>query len=394
MSYVKKMNPFVYLFAMGHFAVDWSQGAIPALLPYFIATCHLSYQDAGSLIFANILLSSITQPIFGYYSDKISKPWFIPIGPVLCGACITIIAFTTNYWVIFVCAMLSGLGSSIFHPESALMVNRIAGSLKGQALGSFSVGGNAGFAVGPIVAGFFAYAYNIHGLALFGIINAVLAAILYINMPKILKAAQTEEAAEIKAQPNRIRKNNWNAFGKLTVVIFSRSVGFTICNAFVPIYWISVLHSTPANGSLALSILFTMGAFITFLGGIMADRLGFIRVMRAAFVIMVPAMFLFTNSTNIWLSTFLLIPVAFSLFAPYSPIVVLGQTYLSKNVGFASGVTLGLTTTIGGIVSPFVGWCADQWGVSAALQILWIAALMGAVFAFIVPSPKELETNG
>ena len=184
---------------------------------------------------------------------------------------------------------------------------------------------------------------------------------------------------------------DWPAFSKLTVIIFARSIGFTICNTFIPIYWITVLNSTPANGSMALSILFTMGAFITFAGGVMADRFGFIRIMRVAFVVMVPAMFLLTNSTNIWLSTLLLIPVAFSLFAPYSPIVVLGQTYLAKNVGFASGVTMGLSTTIGGFVAPFVGWWADQWGVPSALQILWIVALAGAIFAFIVPKPKVLK---
>jgi FSR family fosmidomycin resistance protein-like MFS transporter len=386
-----KMNPLVYLFTMGHFATDWSQGAIPALLPYFISTCHLNYQDAATLIFANIALASITQPIFGYYSDKISKPWFVPAGPVICGICLTIIAFTINYWIIFACSMACGLGSSIFHPESALMVNKIAGNLKGQALGSFSVGGNAGFAVGPMAAGFFAYAYDIHGLVLFGIVNTILASILYKKMPHILDIAKKAEISETTAHPNEIKQNDWPAFSKLTVIIFARSIGFTICNTFIPIYWITVLNSTPANGSMALSILFTMGAFITFAGGVMADRFGFIRIMRVAFVVMVPAMFLLTNSTNIWLSTLLLIPVAFSLFAPYSPIVVLGQTYLAKNVGFASGVTMGLSTTIGGFVAPFVGWWADQWGVPSALQILWIVALAGAIFAFIVPKPKVLK---
>lgn len=388
---MNKMNPFVYLFAMGHFATDWSQGAIPALLPYFISTCHLNYQDAATLIFANIALASVSQPLFGYYSDKISKPWFIPVGPVLCGLCLTTIAFTTNYWIIFICAMLCGLGSSIFHPESALMVNKIAGKLKGQALGSFSVGGNAGFAIGPMAAGFCAYAFDIHGLVIFGIVNTILSAILYKNMPKILEIAKNAEVVETKAHPDEVKENDWPSFSKLTVVIFARSVGFTICNTFIPIYWITVLHSTPSNGSLALTVLFTMGAVITFIGGVLADRFGFVRIMRVSFLIMIPAMFLLTNSTNIWIATILLIPVAFSLFGPYSPIVVLGQTYLAKNVGLASGVTLGLSTTMGGLVAPFVGWGADQWGVSAALQILWIVAIAGAIFSFLVPKPKALK---
>ena len=386
---MKKINPYVYLFTMGHFAVDWSQGAIPALLPYFIATYNLSYQEAATLIFANMLLSSVSQPIFGYYSDKISKPWFIPLGPLLCGLCITLLGFTDNYWFIFLCSMFCGFGSSIYHPEAARAVNKISGKLKGQALGSFSVGGNAGFAVGPIIAGFCAYVFHIYGLIIFGIINLIFAALLYHFMPKILKQIENADLEEIKTHKSEEKLNDWKSFSKLTIVIFVRSIGFTICNTFIPIYWIHVLNASPSQGSLALSILFFLGAVITFIGGIMADRFGFIRIMRASFLIMIPTMLCFTNSTNLWLSTILLIPVAFSLFAPYSPIVVLGQTFLSKNIGFASGVTLGLSTTMGGLFSPLVGWGADTWGLTTALQILWIAAIFGAVFAFLIPTPKQ-----
>lgn len=388
---MNKLNPYVYLFTMGHFSVDWAQGAIPALLPYFIATCNLNYQDAATLIFANMLLSSVSQPIFGYYSDKISKPWFVPLGPILCGICLTTIAFTTNYWVIFICSMFSGFGSSIYHPQAALMVNKISGKLKGQAMGSFSVGGNAGFAVGPMVAGFCAYAFDIRGLVIFGIVNFIMAAFLYSRMPRVLAIADAADVAEHRAHPDDHKENDWGAFSKLTVVIFARSIGFAISNAFIPIFWIHILHASASTGSMALSILFSMGVVITFIGGILADKLGFIRVMRISFIIMVPAMFFLVNTTDLIIATLLLIPVAFSLFAPYSPMVVLGQLYLSKNIGFASGVTLGLTTTMGGLISPLVGWGADKWGLVPALQILWIAALFGAVFSFLVPKPKTLS---
>ena len=385
---MKKLSPYVYLFATGHFSVDWAQDAIPALLPYFISSCNLSYQDAATLIFANMLLSSVSQPIFGYYSDKVSKPWFVPLGPVLCGLCLTLLAFTQNYWFIFLCSMFSGFGSSIYHPEAARMVNNIAGDRKGQALGTFSVGGNAGFAIGPMVAGACAYAFDIHGLVIFGIVNAIIAFILYHQMPHILALVNDANLAEKQAHPGEVLTNDWSAFGRLSVVIFVRSVGFTVCNTFIPLYWIHVLHTSPSTGSLALSILFSMGVVITFLGGVLADRFGFLRVLRGSMLIMIPSMFFLVNSTNLIAATLLLIPVAFSLFAAYSPIVVLGQTYLGKNVGFASGVTLGLTTTIGGLISPIVGWGADQWGIPTALQCLWICAIIGAIFSFLIPVPK------
>ena len=384
-----KINPLVYLFTLGHFATDWSQGAIPALLPYFIATCGLNYQDAATLIFANILLASISQPIFGYYSDKVSKPWFVPAGPILCGVTVALIAFTTNYWVIFVCSMLSGLWSSIFHPEAALMVNKISGRLKGQALASFSVGGNVGFAVGPLVAGLCAYEFDIHGLAVFGVVNVFLAAILYYFMPRVLAQAATAETEEQKAHPLAERTNDWPSFGKLSIAIAVRSLAFKITNSFIPIFWITELHASASLGSVALTILFSIGAVFTYIGGLMADRMGFVRVMRLSFVLMVPAMFLLTHCADPTFAMLLLVPVAFSIFTPYSPIVVLGQSYLAKNVGFASGVTMGLGTTLGGLVAPFVGRAADFWGIGTALQILWIAAVFGAVASFLVKEPKK-----
>lgn len=386
---MKRLSPYIYLLSTGHFSVDWCQGAIPALLPYFISSCHLTYQQGATLIFANLLISSVTQPFLGYYSDKISQPWFAPLGSLLSGLGILLLGFTQNYWLIFALSMLCGLGASLYHPEAARMVNNISGMHKGQAMGTFSVGGNAGFAIGPLLAGFCAYTFDIHGLILFGLVNGIIALTLYHYMPQIQLLAQRDQLAEAKAHPNEEKTNHWGAFGRLTVVIFVRSIIFTACNAFIPLYWIHVLQTTPAAGSLALTILFSMGVVITFIGGLLADRFGLVRVLRGALTLMVPAIFLLVNSTNLLAATALLLPVALALFAAYSPIVVLGQTYLAKNVGFASGVTLGLTTTMGGLFSPLIGWGADQWGIQPALQILWVCALIGAIFAFLVPDPKK-----
>ena len=369
---MQRFDPRIYLFAGGHFATDWAQSAIPALLPYFISVCNLSYQDAGTLIFGNILLASICQPILGYYADKVSKPWLAPIGPVISGLSIAIMPFTTNFWVIFLCSMFSGLGSALYHPEAARMVN-----------------GLAGFAIGPMFAGFCAYIFDVHGLVFFGIFNCLLALVLYRQLPGIQADIRHEQIAEAKAHPDRVLTNDWVAFGKLTFVILGRSVGFSICNAFIPLYWINVLHTSPEQGSFALTVLFTMGAFITYFGGIISDRLGFVRVIRIAFTLMVPAMFLLTNSTNYVLSMLSLVPVAITLFAPYSSIVVLGQTYLGKNIAFASGVTLGLAVTAGGLFSPLVGRAADIWGLPTALQSLWIIAIIAAAASFTLPKPES-----
>lgn len=381
------MNRLVYLFSLGHFAVDWCQGAVPALLPYFILQYDLSYREAATLIFANMMVASVIQPVFGYYADKVSKPWFVPLGPLLAGASVVWIGFSTSYASLFAAAMVCGLGSSLFHPEGALMVNRIAGGEKGRALGSFSVGGNAGFAIGPAAAGLCAYGIGIEGLALFGVVNAAIAAAIFLCMPRALRAAAQSEAAAKKQRG--AAENDWASFGKLSIIILARALGFTLCNTFIPLYWIHVLGTDEGAGSTALSILFTVGACLTYGGGLLADRFSMRTIIRGAFLVMIPAMFLLTNSTDVTVATALLLPAAAAIFMPYSPIVVLGQTYLAKNAGFASGVTLGLTTTLGGLFAPVVGWAADLWGLQNALQILWVAGIAGLAAAMSLPKDRE-----
>ena len=369
--------------------MDWCQGAIPALLPYFIRNYDLSYQAAGTLIFANVLVASVLQPLFGYYSDRISRPWFIPLGTLFCGISVALMGYCTSFSAIFAAALLSGVGSAVFHPEAALMVNRIAAKAKGQALGTFSVGGNAGFAIGPIAAGICAYKLGIHSLLIFGIVNAVLAIALWTRMPYVLQQLSLFNKQETEKKAVKISENDWKAFGILSLPIFARSIGFTLSNTFIPIYWMTVLHASATQGTTALSILFTIGACITFGGGLLADRFGYVKIIRAAFLCMVPTYLLLTHTTDIWVATALLLPAAVSIFMPYSPIVVLGQTYLAKNAGFASGVTLGLTTTLGGIFAPLVGAAADRWGLVPALQIFWIAGLIGLIASLFLPEPEK-----
>ena len=386
-----RFDPRIYLFTLGHFSVDWAQGAIPALLPYFIATCNLNYQDAGTLIFANILLSSIAQPVFGYYADRVSKPWFVPAGPIISGVSLAVLPFVTDYWLIFLCSMLSGFGSAVYHPEAARMVNGLGGAQKGKALGAFSVGGNTGFAVGPMFAGFCAYVFDIHGLVFYGVFNVVAALLIHRYMSGILADIAKEQREEQAAHAGVARENDWPSFGKLSLAILARSTGFCVCNAFIPLFWIHVLGTSEQAGSFALTCLFALGAVITFFGGVLSDRIGFVRMMRVSFLVMIPVMFLLIHTTDVTVATLLLIPAAFALFAPYSGIVVLGQTYLGKNIAFASGVTLGLQGTLGGLVTPLVGRAADHYGIVAALQILWMVAILGAVASFLLHTPKALE---
>ncbi|MEE3452438.1 MFS transporter [Dialister sp.] len=201
-----------------------------------------------------------------------------------------------------------------------------------------------------------------------------------------------------KKEKGRLRRgkarNDWKSFGKLTVLIFARSIGFTVCKTFLPVFWIQVLHADASEGSFILTILFSLGCIITYFGGLLADRLGCVRMLRIAFISMIPAMFLLIHTENTLLAMILLLPASFALFAPFSASVVLGQKYLGKNVAFDSGITLGLSTTFGGLVTPLIGRAADTFGLVPALQILWAVSVPGAIFSFTLKSEKKEEKTG
>lgn len=376
-----KNKYYVYLTALAHLVNDTAQGSLPALLPLFITSYGLNYQDAAGLIFANTALASILQPFFGWLADKFSKPWLVPLGIILSGGSISAMAFVQSYWGLFALATMAGVGSAIFHPEAARMVNRITSGKKGTAMGTFSVGGNGGFAVGPLLAGL-TYIFGPHMLLIYIIINTTVAAAFMFFMPGMESLARTQEASPAFQKNTASLVNDWKNFYRLTVIIFSRAINFAVLNTFIPLYWISILKQPPASGNLALTIFFSFGVIVTWLGGVWSDRLGYVKMIRYSFILMVPVIALFTNSTHYWLSFLLLFPLGLAVFALYSPVVVLGQQYLAKSVGFASGITLGLGITIGGMVAPGVGWLADQYGIQLAWQILIPVSVIGLLFSY------------
>ena len=352
----------IFLVSLGHLSCDINGGALPAILPFLITAYGFDYQAAAGLMFAFSCLSSIIQPAFGYLSDKLSKPWFIPVGVLLAGGGLASIGFLHSYWAIFAAIALSGVGAALFHPEGARFANKVSGASKGTGLSLFSIGGNSGFVFG-----------RMSGILLYQISH--LSGMKKTETESAKAAGETEEV-----------KNNWKEFSKLTLAIISRSVLFVGCNTFIPLYWIHNFGQSKAAGAAALTCFCTFGVISNFIGGMLSDRFGYLRIIRLSYVVLIPSIVLFGLVDNLYAAFALLLPLGFSLYAPFSSMVVLGQKYLAKNIGFASGVTLGLATSMGGIVAPLLGWIADGYGLPRAIQSMTIVAVIGTVAAFLLVS--------
>lgn len=378
---IRKYGPPIF-----HCINDFGQGSLAALIPFFIANFGLNYYQSATIIFCNTVVASIAQPALGYVADRWRVPWFIPVGFSITLVSISAIALATSYEMILALSLIAGLGAALFHPEAALLVNRMQSNELGNAMGRFAVGGSAGFALGPLLAGG-VYVFGAHFLWVFTAI-ALIGVLLYVYA--FTGSAATDVVGESKssAKSTNTGANDWVSFGKLFFVIASRSILFSVLSIFIPILYITVINGEASASSLALTMYFAMGAVLTYMGGALSDKLGFLKTVRLGNLIFLPSVLVFIFAPNIWGFFGAMIPMAFGVFSQYGPITVLGQKYLAKNAGFASGITLGLGITLGGLVAPYVGHLADIYDVQTALMTLIPVGLMGLFMSFWLKEPK------
>ena len=378
---IRKYGPPIF-----HCINDFGQGSLAALIPFFIANFGLNYYQSASIIFCNTVVASVAQPILGYVADRWRVPWFIPVGFTVTLVSISAIALASSYEMILALSLIAGIGAALFHPEAALLVNRTQSNELGNAMGRFAVGGSAGFALGPLLAGG-VYVFDGQFLWLFTAI-ALIGVLLYVYA--FTGSTDTDAIGESKssAKSTNSGTNDWVSFGKLFFVIASRSILFSVLSIFIPILYITVINGEASASSLALTMYFAMGAVLTYMGGALSDKLGFLKTVRLGNLIFLPSVLVFIFVPNIWGFFGAMIPMAFGVFSQYGPITVLGQKYLAKNAGFASGITLGLGITLGGLVAPYVGHIADIYDVQTALMTLIPVGAVGLLMSFWLKEPK------
>ena len=396
---------FLYFLSVSHMSVDITSGALPAILPFYVSEYVMDYTSITGLMFASSFLSSFVQPLFGWLADKGSRQWFMGLGILLSCGSLAVTGFVTDYWTIFIAVSIMGLGSSLFHPEGARTVNALSGHHKGQGLSIFSVGGNAGFGFGPLIAVFLITNFGMKGISAFGLWGIFMCLASFLLVGKLKQAipstsfnsnvsTKNNDATEVSKEANQPKAvNDWNSFSRLSIVIFVRSVVFTGLCSFLPLFCIQELGTSAATGSLTISVFSMAGILATLLGGFIADKKGYVTVLRIGCLMMVPVFAIAILSHNIYVLYAMLIPLSIAVQGPYSSFVVLGQTYLAKNMGFASGVTLGLSTSIGGIVAPSLGKFADTYGISDVMYILIGITVLGAVTSLFLRDPQKIKLS-
>lgn len=367
----------------GHFFSDFCQGALPALLPFFVADRNLTYAAASSLVFVANIMSSIVQLIFGYLSDRFTTRWIMPVGLLLAGGGLALSGFVTNFVLILILVAISGIGIAAFHPEAAKLMNAASGKKRSTAMSIFQVGGNAGFALGPLLMTLSLVAYGLTGTLLLLIPTFIITAILFYQLKNFQNYEKRITYDDAGNEVGGI--DQWGPFTILTCTVICRSIVFFGLNTFLPLYMIHVMHQSPTVGSVALTLFITAGAVGTFFGGKLADLFGKKNVVLTAFITQTPLLLLFFLVDILALKMVLLIPLGLAVFAPSSVMVVMGQEYLPNRVGTASAVTFGLAISVGGIAVPLLGWGGDLFGLQAALLSICLIPIVSIFLTLSLP---------
>lgn len=374
--------------SLGHLVTDINQGALPAMLPFFIAAHDLSYAAAAGIVFAANITSSIVQPLFGHAADKFAKPWMMSLGLMLAGLGLALTGFFQRYSWIMLLAVVSGIGIAAYHPVAARLVNFAAGNRKSTAMSIFGVGGTGGFAIGPLLVTVPLLHWGMKGT----LVLTVPVTIMSIVMMTQFSRFETLESDKLQKTSSGLEQavEAWGAFLRLTITVIGRSIIFYGLNTFIPIYWINGLHQSKAAGAMALTLLAGSGILGNLLGGTLADRIGQKKVVLIGFTGLTLLLPLLISTDYVFIATLLLIPIGLMQSATYSPTIVLGQTYLPNRVGFSSGVTLGVAFAIGGGAVPIIGKIADIYGIWYAMASVACMPVLTSAISLTLPEANRI----
>lgn len=367
-----------------HAANDFYTGAVAALLPFFILHAQYSYAAVAGITLAATALSSIAQPAFGYLSDKFELRWLGLAGMLAAGIGIAVSGLLAHsYIAVWIVIAISGLGVAAYHPVATAEA-REAGGGTSSAMSIFSVGGNLGVALAPSAVILVVSWLGLPGTGLL-IIPAVILGLVYIlASPKNIFRTSRKSVATDSVSTTARQTDDWKAFGWLTSVLAMWSIAYVGTSTFISLYSIEKFNVSPSFASIALSVFPAAGALGTLLGGWLADKFGRLTIIRSGYLLAALAMLFIPLAPSAFLIIIATAVLGIGLFIPFAAQITLSHSYLPNRIGIASGVTLGLTLSFGGLVSPLLGKLADATSVQTVFFVASGLIIVGMFLSFIL----------
>jgi len=383
------MNKRVLLFlASGHFVNDFLNGIVGAILPLLIKNFSLSYVQAGALLMAANISSSLIQPVFGYFSDRKGSPWILPFGALSLGVGLLAIPYAPTFLWIIPAVCLSSIGSAAFHPDASRAVHFAAGDKRGLAQSIFQIGGNSGMALSPLALGLLG-TIGLKGTAWF-MIPAVLSCILLSSLVRWFGEKLNTYQQHRKTSAPVAGETRKLGLTLLVSVVTVRSWIISGITFFVPLVIIHRYGLAPKDVWIYSFIFLLFGAFGTMAGGPLADRLGQRAVIRLSMIVASPLAVALPYVPRAFIIPDLAL-LGFFLLSTFAVTVVYGQELLPGNVAMVSGLLIGFAGGIGGLGTMGMGYVADRSTLELALRIVVWVMPVAALCTLKLPADRLFQ---
>jgi len=382
----KTVYSILFTISFTHLLNDMMQSVIPAIYPLIKERFNFSFTQIGLITFTFQLTASLLQPFVGFYTDRKPRPYSLAIGMAVTLLGLIILSIAQSFFIILLAVALIGMGSSVFHPESSRVAYLASGGRKGLAQSIFQLGGNAGSAIGPLLAALIVIPYG-----QFQIIYFSLAAILGILvLLKIGKWYQGHLYLKQSSAPSQVEHASTGISSKRTVfslaillvLIFSKYFYMASMTSYFTFFLIDKFQLSAQQSQLYLFAFLAAVAAGTVIGGPLGDRFGrkyiiWISILGAApFTLLLPYVSLF------W-TVVLSVIIGMVISSAFSAILVYATDLMPGKVGMIAGLFFGFAFGMGGVGSALLGWLADTTSIAFVFKICAFLPLIGVITGFL-----------
>jgi FSR family fosmidomycin resistance protein-like MFS transporter len=377
-----------------HLLNDMIQSLLPAIFPMIKETFGLTFGQIGLITFTTQLTASLLQPIVGLYTDFRPKPYSLAVGMGFSLVGLVLLSVAPSFAIVLIAAALVGLGSAVFHPEASRVARMASGGKHGLAQSVFQVGGNAGFALGPLLAAFLILPYGQRSVAWFSL-AALLAITLLVRVGRWFKNHQAAKKATPAAQASPARFSSTQVGVSLTILlalIFSKYFYMASFTSYYTFYLIHKFQVSVQSAQLYLFVFLGAVAAGTIIGGPVGDRIGRKKVIWCSILGVLPFTLVLPYSNLFW-TGILSVPIGIILASAFSAILVYAQELVPGKVGTISGLFFGFAFGMGGLGAAVLGELADRTSIEFVYHAASFLPLIGVLTVFLpdLHKPRPVE---
>ncbi|MBN1992073.1 MAG: MFS transporter [Anaerolineae bacterium] len=390
------LTRLAWLIVGAHLVIELCNNFLPVVFPLFITTIGLTYTQVGIVTLVAGTCGTLTQPFFGYLSDRWGSRQLTVFSLAWIGLTMGLVGFAWNYPSLVLLAALGALGSAAFHPAGAtIALTDGKREKRGTSVSVFSVGGNLGTALSPLWITLGLTWLGIQGTVILIPVALLFSLFLYRQLiPKTSSAQAQPSPWPAQSQPNRPQKiENGALLGLILVVmaVMSRTWFQITLVTYLP-EWLRSEGHTLAYGGQMLSVMLVFIGVGSLTGGTLSDRIGRWQVLALSLLLLAPVHWLFLSTTGA--GQMALAGVMGVLLGASFPVgLVMAQDAWPSRVGMATALVMGLGWATGGIGASVTGFLADQFSLTTGLLSLVLTPLVGVLctLAYVVVQKNHVK---